>query len=378
MRRGNRERFDGGLSTVIGAAILTVITVILGVLLFGIAMGWLSATSNESTSEVGQEVLKIQSYQMLSIEYINYTVETHLVNVRNLAKIPLTITRIELWGENGLIDSIPNPGYTNITKLQRSESATLEIPYCSDCELGENLLLRIWYIASALYRENIVESIDEMTFIETSFINNIGTIASECPLPETYLVIDVVDPITLVDSGEILPEPFNIVYIRSPLTNMLGTADFQVNVEGANGMGVGYSSYSIPSNNLIRVQGNYEGIRGPLNITISSHGYGVLPRGWSLGYLEGRVHVSGVRIIWSGADKLVRHVEVQLGFAQPGTYRVSIELLDCNKNLIGYGEKHVNLPPDVSGEASIIEIIGLENAVKIEQIYYVEVTIHGS
>ncbi len=314
---------------------------------------------------------------MLSIEYINYTVETHLVNVRNLAKIPLTITRIELWRESGLVDSFPNPGYGNITKLQRGESTTLEIPYCMDCTLGENLLLRIWYIASPLYKDNIVEAIDEMTFIETSFINNVGTVVSECPLPGTYLVVDVMDPITLVDSGEILPEPFNVVYIRSPLTNMLGVASFQVIVEGSNGVGVGYASYDIPSNNLIRIQGNYEGIRGPFNITVSSHGYEVLPHEWNLDHLDEGVHVSGVRILWSGADKLVRHIEVQLGFAHPGTYRVSIELLDCNKNLIGYGEKYTSLPSDVSGEASIIEIIGLENPVEIEQIYYVRVKVHG-
>jgi len=373
LRAGNRR----GLSNLISEALLASLTVILGIVVLTVSAGWFNTATADATKDTNENILIINTSNMLKIEHVNYTLEEQRVIVRNIAKVPVVVTRLELRRENGaLAGEIPDSAFfSKLATLEKGDTAEFDIPLCTSCNYNEELTLMIWFVAAALFdEENPLNSADEMMFVETKFLNPVGEVVERCPLPDSdWLLIDVVDPVTFTDSGAILPPPWNVVRIRAPVASSSTTTSLHVTVSGSS-QGSGHASKLVPSSQLISVEGGFSGITPPMEITVAASGYEVLQRTWYLDMLDDKIHVSGVTLSWTGVDRILTGIAIQLGVAVPGEYRVSVQLYDCKGKLLGTFSKDVSIPEGIDATTVMISV---EEGISLKEVYGIKTLLSG-
>ncbi|MEN2975345.1 MAG: hypothetical protein ABDH32_07210 [Candidatus Caldarchaeales archaeon] len=344
----------------------------------GISAGLFSNTTLDLTEETDRNIQLLRG--LLLIEAVNYTetdgVEHAEITVRNIAKQPidLTITRIELLSaENVLYGSIPSTGFGNLTKLGIGNSSTLEAPTCPQCQRGDTLVYRVWYISSASYNEEQpLLSLNDMLYVEIKIVKPVGTVPPPiCPLSQSWVLVDKVDPITDVEAGEIYST--NKIYVRPVFASQSGEVEIIVRAQEIVGgrQGSGSRIVTIPTHNDIPITGQYAGIKVPFLITVSSE-WPMIQGSWLFDGIPRKIHVSGIHLQWFERDKNVYSVMIELGAGEEGIYRVSIVLRNCNKDILQSASSTINVMP---GMYSITTFIGLSSPVSFDQIYYVETSI---
>lgn len=192
----------------------------LGFLSGGLALSWLNISFNNLSTNLNRSILQVKTTAQLSFELVNYTTTARSAIVRNVASVPVTVTRVGLVTPEGYLRAhYPPTIFANLTKILPGENATLtddEIPACYICVAGERLKMRIWYVASALFDEaNPVHSADEMKYVETVFLFPGGRLPTVCEIPEgvKWMAVDLIDPITFTDSGRVPRVPSNKLFI---------------------------------------------------------------------------------------------------------------------------------------------------------------------
>ncbi|GBC70960.1 hypothetical protein HRbin02_00734 [Candidatus Calditenuaceae archaeon HR02] len=360
-RRGRRFRRRG--DTVIGAILLTALTVGAGVFILAVATGWLGVSLQSSTSEANRAVLLVKTSAQLNFERVFYTGVVRNVTVRNIADVPITITRIEIVSPSGVLKaSYPASGFTRIGEVQPQQAIELDsgvVPACSSCTSFETLRMRIWYVASSLFDDaNPMISVDEMRYVESVFVHPPVGAPARCPLPPNWMMVDVVDPVTYTDSGKIPPSPNNRVYVRFPFASSSGTATVDLQVVNATGE-YGFATNTVPtiSNVLQPFAGSFAGFQVPLTVRVLSADYTILQQEWVFGGIPGKAHASGVTL-WSDANKNVNVVEVELGVNDVvgGNYRVTVTLYDCNGAQILSRSITVRIPVGIFTDSVFIDI----------------------
>lgn len=380
MARGRTRRRSG--DTVIGAIILASATVALGIVVWGFAAGWFGTSIYDLTKNVNRDILLIRTSSQLSFEFVNYSATGRSVILRNIAKVPLTITRVEIVSMTGQLKDyrpVTGIGYANLTRAEPGQSVVLGadvLPPCPTCQSRERLRMRVWYIASALFDEtNPQLSIDEMRFSETLFVFPETGVVSVCPLPESgWIMVNIVDPATYFSSGKIPGPPWNRIYIRTPKASSLAEIDAILTVTNSSGE-VAYASSRIKSisNSLQTFYGPFSGFQVPLNVKIDATGFQVIQHEWILGGIPGKAHASAVTL-WYDAEEFVDVVEVEMGVndALGGRYRIVVTLYDCLDAPVGQGSVTVNFPLGVYSDSVFVDI---NPAVKMENVYRVEVRV---
>ncbi len=376
---GRKRRTSG--DTVLGAIIIAAATVALGMVVWGFATGWFGSSIYDLTKNVNRDILLVKTSSQLSFEFVNYTSTGRSVIVRNIAKVPLMITRVEIVSMDGQVKDyrpVTGIGYENLTVVQPGQATSLGpdvLPPCPTCASEERLRMRVWYIASSLFdKDNPQSSIDEMRFSETLFVFPKTGVVSVCPLPENWIMVNIVDPVTYFSSGKIPGPPFNKIYIRTPLASALADVDATLRVTNSSGE-VAYASSSIKSisNSLQSFAGPFAGFQVPITVEISATGFDVIQKIWIIGGIPGKAHVSGVTL-WYDAEKFVDVVEAELGIndAVGGRYRIVVTLYDCLNTAVGQGSVIANFPPGIYSESVFIDI---SPAVEMENVYRVEVRV---
>lgn len=378
-RRKARSRSG---DTIIGAIILASATVALGIVVWGFAAGWFGVSLYDLTKNVNRDILLIKTSSQLTFEFVNYTSTDRSVIVRNIAKVPLTITRVEIVSMTGQTKDyrpVTGVGYANLTRVEPGESAILNadiLPPCPTCQSRERLRMRIWYIASSLFDEaNPQLSIDEMRFSETLFVYPELGVVSVCPLPEEgWMMVNIVDPATYFSSGRIPGPPFNKISVRTPKASSLADVDAMITVTNSSGE-VAYASSRIRSisNSLQSFTGPFSGFQVPIIIDISATGFEVIQHRWILGGIPGKAHASGVTL-WYDAEEFVDVVEVELGVNDVvgGRYRIVVTLYDCLDTPVGQGSVTATIPTGIYSDSVFVDI---SPAVKMENVYKVEVRV---
>jgi hypothetical protein len=377
-RRARRRSGD----TIIGAIILASATVALGIVVWGFAAGWFGVSLYDLTRNVNRDVLLIKTSSQLAFEFVNYTSTDRSVIVRNIAKVPLTITRVEIVSMDGQLKDyrpVTGIGYANLTRVEPGQAAVLGadvLPPCPTCQSRERLRMRIWYVASSLFDEaNPQLSIDEMRYSETLFVYPELGVVSVCPLPESgWIMVNIVDPATYFSSGKIPGPPFNKIYIRTPKASSLADVDAMIQVTNSSGE-VAYASSRIKSisNELQTFSGPFSGFQVPLKIDISTSELQVIQHEWVMGGIPGKAHASGVTL-WYDAQEFVDVVEVEMGVndAIGGRYRIVVTLYDCLDAPVGQGSVTVSFPIGVYSDSVFVDI---SPPVKMENVYKVEVRV---
>lgn len=372
--------------TVVEITIIASLTLVLGLFLLGISAGLFSNATLDLTKETDKNIQELRS--QLLLEAVNYTlindVERAFIIVRNIAKqqISLTVTKIDLYSVSrdevrGEIvykyrGSIPAT-FGNLTKLSIGESKVLEAPTCPQCERGIELIYKVWYIPSNFYDENDpFKHIGEMMYTQASIIKPVGSVAPPiCPLPENWVLIDKVDPVTIVDLGEM--HPVNRVYIKPAFASRVTELDLFVKIQEINGgrEGYGHARTLVPTYNDVPIVGQYAGLQVPFTVTIYSD-WSTIPSTWFFDGIPGKIHVSGATLLWLERGRVVYSVMIELGAGSIGNYEVSVALKDCNRNVIAKGFVKVKV---IEGMRTITTFIDLDKMVKFDQIYYIETSI---
>ncbi|MEM0445181.1 MAG: hypothetical protein QXO86_07890 [Nitrososphaerota archaeon] len=360
--RGRRRGGKRG-DTVIGAVLLAALTVGVGIFVLGVATGWLSASLQSSTGEANRAILLVKTSAQLSFEAVQYTTDVRSVTLRNIADVPVIVTRIEIVTPQGTLKaSYPSGGFEKIVELAPGGNVTLGggvVPACGSCLPLEPLRLRVWYIASGLYDEdNPVISADEMRYVETVFTYPPGSVAPRCPLPPSWMMVDVVDPVTYFDLGRIPPPPNNKIYARFPYAS--SSVNVQVDMQVRNATGeLGFASGTVPSisNEMQALAGSIGGFQVPLEVNIVAAGFDVIQRRWVFGGIPNKAHASGVTL-WSNAERVVNVVEVELGKNDllSVSLRVTVILLDCNGDLIASRSVTTTIPQGIFSDSVFVDI----------------------
>lgn len=364
MTDGGGRRYRGKKGdTLVGAVLLAALTVGVGIFILGVASGWLGVTLQSSTGETNRAVLLVKTSAQLSFEGVHYSSDVRRIIVRNIADVPITVTRVEIATPAGTLKaSYPSSGFAEIAELAPGDNATLEgavVPVCGSCLPLETLRLRVWYVASALFREdNPVLSADEMRYVETVFVYPPGGVASRCPLPSSWMTVDVVDPVTIFDLGKIPPQPNNKIYARFPYASASADVRVDLQVINASGaLGLASSTVSTHGNDMQAFSGSIGGFQVPLRVTILAAGFNVLQREWVFGGIPGKAHASGVTL-WTDASWVVDVVEIELGINDlvGGRYMVTVVLHDCNGDIIVSRSVTTTIPIGVFTDSVFIDI----------------------
>ncbi len=370
----------------VGALVLLAVTLAIGFFIWGFSLSWMGISFNDLSNSLNRSVLQVKTSAQLSFEAINYTTSGRIAIVRNVADVPVTLTRVEIVTPEGYLRAFyPSAGFANLSKLMPRQNVTLtdvEIPLCGVCVGGERLKLRVWYVASDLFDEaNPVFSADEMKYVETIFIYPGGSPPSACQIPEgqKWMFIDVIDPITFTDSGRIPDSPNNRLFVRAPFASH--SEDVLLNVVVVNASGaVGGVSGMVPSigNSIVELTGPIGGFVVPLNITVDASGFEVVQRFWRLGGIPYRAHASGVQLWWSfdtaTNQRLLNVVMVELGVNDlvGGSFVITLRLKDCVGNTIYIASNTVNLPRGIFSDSVFFDV---SPPVRMDDVYEIIVEV---
>lgn len=261
-----------------------------------VASGWLGVSLQSSTDEANRAVLLVKTSAQLSFEKVLYTGDVRNVTLRNIADVPVVVTRIEIVSPDGSLKaSFPSNGFANITEIPPKEAVELDrsvVPSCGSCVSLETLRLRVWYVASGLFQEdNPAASADEMRYVETVFTYPVGAISPTCPLPSSWITVDVVDPVTLFDLGRIPNPPNNKIYVRFPYASSRTNVAVDLQVVNATGeWGTASNTVLSMSNEMQAFTGSIAGFQVPLRVTVIAAGFDVRPAVWVFGGISGKAH----------------------------------------------------------------------------------------
>jgi len=372
--------------TTIGMVIVVALTVAMGFFIWGFTLGWFGVSLSDLTNNLNRAVLQVKTTAQLSIELLNYTSFGRNAFLRNIASVPVTLTRVEIVTPDGIVlASHPANGYVNLTKVLPGKNTTLSesnIPLCNSCVGGEKLKFRVWFVATSLFNEeNPLISVDEMKFVETIFVYPGGGTPSACVIPEgtKWLMVDLVDPVTYTDTGKIPPSPNDKLFLRIPFASHSEQTLVYVGVVNATGE-VGGASATVPSisNVIHELRGSLANFQVPLNITISASGFEVVQREWYLGGIPGKAHASGVQLWWSvdmaTKARVVDLIQVELGVNDltGGNFSVSVELRDCRGMLLFNNTNRVSIPRGIFTDTVFFDI---SPPVKMDDVYKVAVVV---
>ncbi|MEM2237748.1 MAG: hypothetical protein QXR26_03250 [Candidatus Caldarchaeum sp.] len=356
--------------TSIGVIILASLTVALGFFIWGFALGWFGTSLGDLTNSLNRAVLQVKTTAQLSFELLNYTSAGRSAILRNIASVPVTLTRLEIVTPDGRVMAYyPATGYSNLTKVLPGANATLDetvIPLCNLCRGGDKLRFRVWFVASGLFNEaNPLLSVDEMKYAETIFVYPGNPPPSACAIPEgtKWLMVDIMDPITYTDSGKIPPSPNDKLFIRMPFASH--SEEVLINIAVLNATGeVGGASATVPSisNTIHELRGTLANFQVPLNITVSASGFEVVQREWFLGGVPFRAHASGVQLWWSvdtaTNTRIVDVVQVELGVNDltGGKFTITLSLYDCNGVMLYTKSNTVAIPAGIFNDSVFFDV----------------------
>lgn len=373
--------------TTVGALVLLAVTLAIGFFIWGFSLGWMGISFNDLSNNLNRAVLQVKTSAQLSFEAINYTSSGRSAMLRNVADVPVTLTRVEIVTPEGYLRAYyPSAGFANLSKLMPKQNTTLtdrEIPLCGVCVGGERLKLRVWYVATDLFDEaNPVFSADEMKFVETIFIYPGGPTLPTCQIPEgsKWLFIDLVDPITFTDSGRIPNPPSNRLFVRAPFASHSENVLLNVVVVNASGA-VGGASGTVPSigNSIVELSGPIGGFVVPLNITVEASGFEVVQRFWKLGGIPYKAHASGVQLWWSvdtaTNERLLNVVMVELGVNDlvGGNFVITLTLKDCMGNTVYTSYNTVNMPRGIFRDSVFFDV---SPPVRMDDVYEIIVEVN--
>ena len=358
--------------TILGLVIIASITATLGILLLGITAGFFNKAVFDLTQETNENIQEIRSILVIESAECNLDSDQAEFTLRNVGMIDLTITRIELRSPEGEIyNSTPENGFTNITKVIRGENASLSIGGCVR-EGGGTVILRVWYISTNLFNpDHPEELIDKVSYLDLVLQSTPAVQPPTCPIPDNWILVDFVDPISYVTSGTIARD---YVRLRVPLASEPEQVHVTVTVQQlpSGGTRSGSGTIDSMSNEVQVVDADAAGLHMPVKITFNpSGGWVMIPGEWTFGGIPYELHVSDILLVWDETKRVVYAALVSLGVGSSGKYRVSITLKDCNGDVIASGQTEVT-PVSVGGvEDTWIEF----SPVKFDQIYYVETEI---
>lgn len=375
--------------TVVEVAIIASITLSLGIILMLFAAGWAQGSLLDLTRETDVNVEALRS--ALVIESMSYDSEAGEVNltVRNVSKhdISLTAYRLELRSlENDTVYASMSLGLN----LSQGEVAEIDdAPTCwdamspqlaDDCLQTKQLVYRVYYIPTHLLDEGRLTS-RTILYVDLSFVNPfLVSPPPVCPLPENWVIVDILDPVTNIESGKI--HPFSgkgKIWVRLPLASESATIDLDIYVEevresGHPKSGSGSETVDIPSQDEYEVYGDYDSLGAPFRIRLSSDSYQVIPEEWVFaGRLtnpnNAKVHVSGIVLFWETEDRTINNVMLEMGADSQGDYRVIVRFKDCTGAVVATASREVHFLPGTSTANIFLEI---EEKVRFDQVYVVE------
>jgi len=372
--------------TVVEACVLTAVALALGLFLLLVANIWAQNSFLSTTEETDINIAVIRSFVV--IEFVSYDDDGRVSLVlRNVSEdeVDVIISKVELRSlETSKIFYSRDLLGDNIV-LRRGESYTVSgLPTCEDledpmlqeeCKSTVRLAYRAYYMPLRIYGKGYRLSTTETPTGDSVIMN--PSVRLECLLPEEgWVLLDLVDPVTLVSSGDLYADPSTHkgrVWIEAPLASGVDTITVQAVVSriGGSGTASGSASIKVPEpaqQYYIALSGKVSQIYVPFKVTLSSPSKRIIPGEWIFGGQRNVAHVSGLLLSWRTEDKLVDSIIAEVGFGSLGTYRVSITLKDCNGKIIATGSNTVTA--SASTKASIP--IELSNPVRLDQIYYVE------
>lgn len=349
--------------TVVEAAFISSVTVILGLVLVFLASGWAQVFMHDLGQKTDEHVQSFRS--LLVAEAIKYAESGVEIRLRNVSKwnISLTIMEMEVLKDNKLIGRFPED-----IVMWKDEAASLPVPV--DCERGRNMTARIKYAPTALSGKGL-----QPLVIEVNFTCPISNVPHTCNLPEEWALIDVVDLIT-TPSGEI-SQRYPFIWIRAPLSSAAGDKSISVQIHGQEGGFLGSFPMRLPSANQIPLKISGEGIRPPYSIVLDGPSYTPIPRNFVFGAFiekdEIEAHVSGMILLWRPEDKIAEGLIIELGALAPGDYTLRVKVEDCNGVDLLTLEKIYN--PTSDGRVWDLIYVKFSKELKVTDIYSIKMSI---
>lgn len=349
--------------TVVEAAFISSITVLLGFVLIFLASGWAQISMHDLAQKTNEHIQSFRS--LLVVELVKYSESGVEIKVRNVSKwnASLKIVEVEVLRDGEIMSQLPE----NVV-LAKDEAASLPIPV--DCKRGRALTTRIKYMPLALSERGLPPLV-----LEFNFTCPISTIPVACNIPEEWAIIDLIDPVTRL-SGELSKE-YPFIWIRAPLGSMKGDKSVSVLMRGREGGYAGNFFMRFPSAEQMAIRISGENLRPPYTIVLESSSITLIPRNFMLGALvednEAKAHVSGVTILWRPEDKIAEGAIVELGVLAPGDYVIRINLKDCHGDELLALRKYYSS----TGERGTWDFLYVRftEEIKITDIYSVEVSV---
>ena len=378
--------------TIVEATIVAAIVLSLGILLMYFAAGWAQGSMLDLTEETDINVQALRS--ALIIEAIDYDSESETVNltIRNISKynVSLAIYKIELRSaeDDEYFSGISLPLSEDYT-ISQGEALRIQAPTCGDastqelaqeCLQTDKLLYRVYYMPSTLLEREILTS-QTMLFVDSSFMNPFLTLPPpRCPLPSQWTIIDIMDPVTNIESGRIHSYGGRgKIWVRAPLASHNMTIKLNIRVEeiresGNPRSGSGSENIRVPSPNEYEVFGDYQSLGTTFRIVASSPDAQVIPQEWIFAGKLGLggtayVHVSGIVLFWKAEDRTINNVMLEMGADRQGDYIVRVKFIDCTGVVLGENSRRIHFLPGTSTANVFLEI---NPPIKLDQVYFVE------
>jgi len=138
-----------GVSYVVSAAIMTAVTVFLGLFLWGVVSGWAGVSAAGIAAETNKAIAQQRS--ILVVEFIDW--ERGIVWVSNPGKVDLVILSCAIYPRSA---SPPPISYQEIARVSASMDTAYPLEMGSKCQLvGEKpYVIEIRAIASTIYNPN--------------------------------------------------------------------------------------------------------------------------------------------------------------------------------------------------------------------------------
>lgn len=319
-----RSRGTRGDVTVVETALISSLTLVLGIIVMLAASGWAQVTAHDITEKTDIHLQSLRS--LLVVEYVKYSEDGGEAFVRNISKWDIRLKVVEAGISRGgqTIHSRPLS-----LVLGRGESA--RIPIGLACVYNVDYTFWVKYVPA-----HLPEWGKQPLLAERNFTCPLSNVRPRCSLPASWAFLDVVDPITVPEGGFYQELPF--VWVRAPVGSFQPGGQIHLKIFGRGWESSGAKEIKAPSSEMLPVLVSGHGVGPPRIIVPEGQDVYLIPSRLELGaYVrdgDALVHVSGVFVEWRPSDLVAEAVVLELGVArhpagEVGIYSVTIRLRDC-------------------------------------------------